>query len=131
MCRRFESVPNHYSGFALESLKNASWEFSGAFLIAKRLKSADEAAYWIAEVKQRIGPSGLAGLGEFNTNTGSSPPAETEIAFAYLIANSAITLINIACGLLKKQINSLAEAFESEGGFTERLYATRKKKKGS
>ncbi|WP_204845061.1 four helix bundle suffix domain-containing protein, partial [Sedimentisphaera salicampi] len=39
------------------------------------------------------------------------------------------TLINIACGLLKKQINSLAEAFESEGGFTEKLYATRKKKR--
>ncbi|WP_161488201.1 four helix bundle suffix domain-containing protein [Sedimentisphaera cyanobacteriorum] len=46
-------------------------------------------------------------------------------------ANSAITLINIACGLLRKQINSLAEAFEYEGGFTERLYAARKKNRDS
>ena len=37
----------------------------------------------------------------------------------------------VACGLLDRQIKSLALAFENEGGFTERLYRVRTEKRSS
>ncbi len=44
---------------------------------------------------------------------------------AQLVANAALSLLNVACYLLDRQLASQAEAFEREGGFTERLYRTR------
>lgn len=42
-----------------------------------------------------------------------------------LAANGILSLLNLACHLLNKQIAAQAAAFESEGGFTERLYKVR------
>jgi four helix bundle suffix protein len=42
-----------------------------------------------------------------------------------IAANAALILIAVACSLLDRQIAAQAEAFEKEGGFTERLYRTR------
>ena len=39
-----------------------------------------------------------------------------------------LVLINVACALLDHQVARLASDFEKEGGFTERLYNTRKLK---
>jgi four helix bundle suffix protein len=44
---------------------------------------------------------------------------------AALAANAVLSIINLACYLLDRQIAAQAEAFEKEGGFTERLYRTR------
>lgn len=44
-----------------------------------------------------------------------------------LVANAALSLLNLACHLLDRQIEKLAEDFENEGGFTERLYRVRTK----
>jgi len=44
-------------------------------------------------------------------------------------ANAALTLIAVACTLLDRQVNRLAEDFEKEGGFTERLYRVRSTKR--
>ena len=46
-----------------------------------------------------------------------------------LVANAVLSLLNLCCYLLDRQIESLAESFESEGGFTERMYRIRKNKK--
>ena len=43
-----------------------------------------------------------------------------------LVANAALSLLNLACHLLDRQIAVQAAAFEREGGFTERLYRVRK-----
>jgi four helix bundle suffix protein len=43
-----------------------------------------------------------------------------------LAANAALSLLNLACRLLDRQIAAQAAAFEREGGFTERLYRVRK-----
>lgn len=43
-----------------------------------------------------------------------------------LVANAALSLLNICCYLLERQIESQAEIFEREGGFTERMYKIRK-----
>lgn len=40
-------------------------------------------------------------------------------------ANAALVLIAVACSLLDRQLAAQAEAFEKEGGFTERLYKQR------
>lgn len=43
-----------------------------------------------------------------------------------LAANAALSLLNLCCRLLDRQIAAQAAAFEREGGFTERLYRVRK-----
>jgi len=48
------------------------------------------------------------------------PPSYSEIA-----ANAALILLAVACSLLDRQIAAQAKAFETEGGFTERLYRVR------
>jgi len=42
-----------------------------------------------------------------------------------IVANAALTLIAVACSLLERQLAAQSNAFEKEGGFTERLYRTR------
>jgi len=42
-----------------------------------------------------------------------------------LAANAALSLLNLACHFLDRQMRSQAEIFEKEGGFTERLYRAR------
>lgn len=50
----------------------------------------------------------------------STSPNYPEIA-----ANGALTLIDVASSLLRRQIASLEKSFVEEGGFTERLYRVR------
>jgi len=59
-------------------------------------------------------------------STGSTPSTYPEIA-----ANAALTLINVTAALLDRQIASQAATFEKEGGFTERLYRVRSRKRHS
>lgn len=42
-----------------------------------------------------------------------------------LVANAALSLLNLCCHLLDRQLAAQAKAFEREGGFTERLYRQR------
>ncbi len=48
---------------------------------------------------------------------------------ACLVANAALSLLNLACHLLDRQVERLAQDFEREGGFTERLYRKRLQKR--
>lgn len=43
-----------------------------------------------------------------------------------LAANAILSLLNLCCHLLDRQLAAQAAAFEKEGGFTERLYRTRR-----
>ena len=54
----------------------------------------------------------------------SSPMSSSALA-----ANAALSLLNICCYLLDRQIATQADNFENEGGFTERLYRVRKQKR--
>jgi four helix bundle suffix protein len=51
------------------------------------------------------------------------------VSYSTLAANAALSLLNLACYLLDRQISSQAEAFRKNGGFTERLYRTRKRER--
>lgn len=68
-----------------------------------RFNTADQFAAWV----QR----------QFQKQQGSIP----EIA-----ANGVLVLLSVTCNLLDRQLAAQAEAFQKEGGFTERLYKMRK-----
>jgi four helix bundle suffix protein len=53
-----------------------------------------------------------------------SPPPSPQ-----LVANAALSLLNLACYLLDKQIAALGKNFVEEGGFTERLYRVRSERR--
>jgi four helix bundle suffix protein len=52
---------------------------------------------------------------------GQRPPLRS----SELAANAALSLLNLACYFLDRQIAFQAESFKKEGGFTERLYRKR------
>ena len=85
-------------------------------LVARRCKTADEVAAWVQQVHDKNEPHG--------PSIKSMPSTYKEIA-----ANAALVLIGVSVSLLDRQIAAQAKAFEEEGGFTERLYRTRKNKR--
>jgi four helix bundle suffix protein len=50
-------------------------------------------------------------------------------SYAEIAANAALVLIGVACALLDRQIQAQAAAFETQGGFTERLYRVRSQRR--
>lgn len=89
----------------LRQRKMTLWESNdpkGKELIRHRLKTADEFALWVKY--------------QSNNDTNSIPQ---------VAANGVLVLLNVACSLLDRQIASQADAFQKEGGFTERLYRLR------
>lgn len=97
-----------------------------ADLIARRPATADDVAAWVQERHRKLeggqsGPSGLSGQGGPSTASTSST--------AGLAANAALTLIAVANSLLDRQLAAQAAAFERDGGFTERLYRERTKRR--
>ena len=54
-----------------------------------------------------------------------SPCSSPVPLLAQLVANAALSLLNLACYLLDRQLASQAATFEKEGGFSERLYRVR------
>jgi four helix bundle suffix protein len=81
----------------------------GAHLVARRFTTASQVACWVRDTTR--------------TEKGhDATPADC----ADTAANAAIVLISVACYLLDKQIRQLADKFEKEGGFTERLYNVRR-----
>lgn len=50
--------------------------------------------------------------------------------FAVLAANAALSLLNLSCYLLDRQLAAQAAAFTQQGGFTERLHRIRSRARG-
>ncbi len=96
-------------------------------LAARRCTTADEVAAWVVEVHDRRGPGRPDGQssGSTSSTTSTKSTASSPVTYPEIAANAALLLIAVACGLLDRQLSALAESFESEGGFTERLYARR------
>lgn len=89
-------------------------------LVARRCATANEVAAWV----KGHGLDGLHGQLGGNGPSIEPIPSMTSI-YAAAAANAALVLIGVAIALLDRQIKALAAAFEQEGGFTERLYRTR------
>jgi four helix bundle suffix protein len=97
-------------------------------LIDRRCATADEVAAWVQEEHDR-GQSGQSGPRGQNLSTPSTK--STQSTFPELAANAALVLLAVACSLLDRQLSAQAKAFETEGGFTERLYHVRSEKRSS
>jgi four helix bundle suffix protein len=77
-------------------------------------------AQWVREEHDR-GRDGQSGPGG----------QKTTATFPELAANAALVLLAVACSLLDRQLAAQASAFETEGGFTERLYRVRSANRSS
>ena len=94
-------------------------------LIDRRCATADEVVQWAKEEhdRRRSGPHGQ----KLSTASTRSTPS----TFPELAANAALVLLAVACSLLDRQLAAQAKAFETEGGFTERLYRVRSENRSS
>lgn len=59
-----------------------------------------------------------------SVTVGESPCSSVPVSA--LVANAALSLLNLCCHLLDRQLAAQAAAFEKEGDFTERLYRIRR-----
>lgn len=95
-------------------------------LIDRRPRSAEDVADWVERTHEL--KSGLSGPGGRQSDDQKST-ASTKSTYPEIAANAALVLIAVATALLDRQLAAQAKAFEEEGGFTERLYRTRKQRR--
>ena len=106
---------------------------------AKRCSCMDDVRGWVEEEqrentdKENTGEHGLTRTSmdkqkQENTDKKSVNVGEGQwgsVQSSVLVANAALSLLNLCCYLLDRQLAAQANAFEHEGGFTERLYKKR------
>lgn len=93
-------------------------------LVARRCATADDVARWVKETAEHgaYGQDGQSGAGSIQSIQ--------SILYPEISANAALVLIGVAAALLDRQVGAQASAFEQEGGFTERLYRSRRANRG-
>jgi four helix bundle suffix protein len=96
---------------------------------ARRCATVEEVRLWVEDEHGRTRTSrdqhGEAGASSVSVRGGRCQ----SVSSATLVANAALSLLNLCCYLLDRQLAAQAEAFENEGGFTERLYRIRSKRR--
>jgi four helix bundle suffix protein len=104
---------------------------------AKRCSSLKDVREWVEEEKKlHTDEQGLTRASTDNrARNQSSVPVSAgpcrSVSDSTLAANAALSLLNLCCYLLDRQLAAQAKAFETEGGFTERLYRVRSAKRRS
>jgi four helix bundle suffix protein len=88
----------------------------------------EEFGAWVEEELTRTDTDGH-GQARTNTEKKSVRVRGSRWRSAELAANGALSLLNVCCYLLDRQLAAQASAFEREGGFTERLYRVRSEKR--
>ncbi len=118
-----EELKLDYEDF-LRHRKLIKWEKNNPLrqeLIDLRCETADDVAKWVKVKSGHRGPCGHSG--HFTESTKSTSSTEA------VSANAALVLIAVACSLLDRQVAFLADSFEKDGGFTERMYRIRSQKR--
>ncbi|NLX19832.1 MAG: four helix bundle protein [Desulfobulbus sp.] len=124
-----EELKLDYEDF-LRHRKLRMWERENPLrqaLIDRRCETADEVARWVIEVAK----SGSQSDQDSNMSMTSTKSTLFTKQYPELSANAVLTLLTVACALLDRQVSRLATDFESQGGFTERLYRVRTAKRRS
>ncbi len=101
----------------------------------RKPSTVNEFAAWVAEEHRRsLDAHGRAKMHtddqkekERSVSVGACPCQS--LSSSCLAANGALSLLNLACYLLDRQVERLAQDFENKGGFTERLYRVRSEKR--
>ncbi len=108
---------------------------------AKRCATLGQVQAWVAEERRSARTrENLHGHSRTNTDghgqAGPNPsvrvresPCSSVPGSAHLAANAALSLLNLCCRLLDRQLAAQAKAFEDQGGFTERLYRVRSQRR--
>jgi len=106
---------------------------------ARRCSSLEDVRAWVEREKgeqKHTDKQGRTGTGtdrrgrnQLSVTVGGGPCPS--ITAPVLAANATLSLLNLCCYLLDRQIEAQAKAFEKEGGFTERLYRVRSAKRKS
>jgi four helix bundle suffix protein len=107
---------------------------------AKRCASLNDVQQWVRAERESGGNTDRHGRTRTATDAArpesvsvGASPCESVLPYSCLVANAALSLLNLACYLLDRQVEGLARDFTREGGFTERLYRVRtaaRKQKG-
>ena len=132
-CASLEELKLDYEDF-LRQRGFMQWERENPLrqeLIDRRCETADEVADWIVEVARKSGHSGLSGQRgqtEVDQSASTKSTSSTKV-YPEFSANAALVLLAVACSLLDRQVERLAQDFENEGGFTERPYKMRTAKR--
>ena len=100
---------------------------------AKRCATLEEVRQWVREERRSLKNTDRHGQARTNTDLGRSTASSVAVGespcqsvpSSVLVANAALSLLNLCCYLLNRQIAAQAAAFEEEGGFTERLHRIR------
>lgn len=93
---------------------------------ARRCATLEQVRAWVQEERRGLTRTNTDQHGRgtssvpLRASPGASPPGSAELA-----ANAALSLLNLACHLLDRQLAAQEKAFVEEGGFTERLYRVR------
>ncbi len=87
---------------------------------ARRCSTLTEVRTWVQDELGRT---------QTNTNQDKSMPVSARPCSSALVANAALSLLNLCCYFLDRQLATQAKTFTEEGGFTERLYKVRSQAK--
>lgn len=91
----------------------------------RRCSTLEQFRAWVAEERA------MDEHGQARTHTDPSvsvpdrPWESVSVPTSHLVANAALTLLNLACHLLDRQLAAQANQFEREGGFNERMHRVR------
>jgi len=88
---------------------------------AMQCSTVDDVRAWVAA--ERGEDKNTDEHGRTRTDTDSD---DSSVPSSALVANAALSLLNLCCYLLDRQLAAQAKDFQEEGGFTERLYRTRR-----
>lgn len=94
-----------------------------------RCQTLEEVQAWVAEEHRRSTDTQGRALTDTSRRDQAVPVSASPLSSACLAANATLSLLNLACYLLDRQVERLALDFEKEGGFTERLYRVRNAKR--
>jgi four helix bundle suffix protein len=95
----------------------------------KRCDTVEDVRLWVLDEQGRTRTNK-----DEKSQTGASSVSVREsrissVGSSTLVANAARSLLNLCCYLLDRQLAAQAAAFETEGGFTERLYRIRSQRR--
>jgi four helix bundle suffix protein len=91
---------------------------------ARRCAKLEEFRAWVAE-EVRLGQGDTDEHGQTQTKGPAGVGVRVRPSPFVCFANGALSLLNLCIYLLDRQVRAQAQAFETEGGFTERLYRHR------
>ena len=92
---------------------------------ARQCSSLDDMRDWIEEEKRNTDRHKLTWTNTDKEFVKVSEGQWVSVRSSVLAANAVLSLLNLCCYLLDRQLDAQAKAFEQEGGFTERLYKKR------